>query len=396
MEPGLPRRKKTMMTRARVLAVLIGVAASGVASTQGLDPGKPAGKDTLVYVGSGAGGQGKGIYLFRLQSAGSEVFQNVTLVPLGLAAEAANPTYFEIDLQSRRLFTVNEVDRFEGQPGGAVSAYAIDPAGTLTLINQRASSGSNPCQLALAPTGRHMLVANCDSGSVVVLPVAADGRIGEPTDRVEHGGRGAPCIAFDPSGSVVVVCSRASGKVVTFSFDAGTGKLGSGAGTHESPAGDASLRQIVFRQDGRFAYLLNEARSTVTVFAHESGRLTQVQSVSTLPEYFEGDNVAGELYLHGSGKWLYASNVGHNSIALFTVDREKGTLAFVEEQGTGGKTPRQFGVEPVSKHLAISNRDSGTVLASRIDEGNGRLKPSGIFATVPSPAGIRFLPPRAP
>ncbi len=169
----------------------------------------------------------------------------------------------------------------------------------------------------------------------------------------------------------------------------------SGTGKHEYPA-DGSPRQIVFRQDGRFAYLLNEARSTITAFAHESGRLTQVQSVSTLPEYFEGDNAAGELYLHKSGKWLYASNVGHNSIVLFTVDQEKGTLTFVEEQGTGGKTPRQFGVEPASKHLAISNRDSGTVLASRIDEGNGRLKPSGIFANVPSPAGIRFLPPPTP
>ena len=383
------------MTRAGVIAILIGVAASGVASMQVSDPGKPAGNDTLVYVGSYTAEQGKGIYLFRLQSAGSEVFQNVTLVPLGLAAEAANPTYFELDLQSRRLFTVNEIDRFEGKPGGAVSAYAIDASGKLTLLNQRASLGSNPCQLTLEPKGRHLLVANCDSGSVVVFPIGADGTMGEATDRVEHGGRGAPCIAFDPSSTVVVICNRASGKVVTFPFDAGTGKVTSGTGKHEYPA-DGSPRQIVFRQDGRFAYLLNEARSTITAFAHESGRLTQVQSVSTLPEYFEGDNTAGELYLHKSGKWLYASNVGHNSIVLFTVDQEQGTLTFVEEQGTGGKTPRQFGVEPASKHLAISNRDSGTVLASRIDEGNGRLKPSGIFANVPSPAGIRFLPPPTP
>jgi 6-phosphogluconolactonase len=119
-----------------------------------------------------------------------------------------------------------------------------------------------------------------------------------------------------------------------------------------------------------------------------------VQTISTLPEYFDGANVAGELHIHRSGKWLYASNVGHNSIVLFTIDAERGTLTFVEEQGTGGKTPRQFGIEPSSKHLAISNRDSDTVLASRIDEGNGRLKPSGIFADLASPAAIRFLPPQ--
>jgi 6-phosphogluconolactonase len=376
-------------------AILIGVATSGAAITQTSDPGAPSGKDTLVFIGTYTGGDAKGIYLFRLQSTGSEVFQNVTLVPLGLAAETVNPTYFEIDTKARRLLTVNEVDRFDGKPGGALSAYAIDRAGKLTLINQRSSMGANPCQLALEPQGRYVLVANCDSGGAVVFPIAADGKVGEPADRVEHGGKGAPCIAFDPSSTMVAVCDRTAGKLVTYAFDAATGKFSAGA-KHEYPTGDGGPRQIVFRQDGRFAYLLNEQRSKITVFAHDASTLTEVQSVSTLPEYFEGDNVTGELYLHKSGRWLYVSNVGHNSVVLFNVDANKGTLTFVEEQGTGGKTPRQFGIEPASKHLAISNRDSGTVLASRIDEGNGRLKPSGIFANVPSPAGIRFLPPETP
>jgi 6-phosphogluconolactonase len=384
------------MRRLGSIAILIGVAASGAATMQMPDPGKSPGKETLVYIGTYTGEQSKGIYVFRLQSAGSEVFQNVTLVPLGLAAEAINPTYFELDTKARRLFTVNEVDRFEGKPGGAVSAYAIDFSGTLRLLNQRSSMGADPCQLALEPQGRYLLVANCDSGAVAVFPIAPDGTIGEPTARVEHAGKGAPCIAFDPTSAFVVLCDRHSGKVATYPFDAGKGTLTTGPGKHEYTAGEGGLRQIVFRRDGRFAYLLNEQRSTITALAYDAGQLTQVQTISTLPEYFEGINAAGELYLHKSGKWLYASNVGHNSIVLFTVDAEKGTLTFVEEQGTGGKTPRQFGVEPSSQHLAISNRDSGTVLASRIDEGNGRLKPSGIFANVASPAGIRFLPPAAP
>jgi 6-phosphogluconolactonase len=364
------------------------------ADAQMLDPGRPAGNDTLVYIGTHTGEKSKGIYVFRLQSAGTEVFQNVTLVPLGLAAEAVSPTYFEIDLKKRRLFTVNEIDQFNGKPTGAVSAFAIDSAGKLTLLNQRASMGPRPCQLALEPQARYVLVANCDNGHTAVFPIGEDGRIGEPTDRVQHGGKGTPCLAFDPSSRFVVICDRASDKVLTYQFDAQTGKLTPSPAKHQYASAGSGPRHVVFRQDGRFVYLLNEHRSTITVFSHDAGALTPVQTVSTLPEYFEGANVAGELHIHRSGKWLYASNVGHNSIVLFTIDAERGTLTFVEEQGTGGKTPRQFGIEPSSKHLAISNRDSDTVLASRIDEGNGRLKPSGIFADLASPAAIRFLPPQ--
>jgi 6-phosphogluconolactonase len=131
----------------------------------------------------------------------------------------------------------------------------------------------------------------------------------------------------------------------------------------------------------------------VLAYDGAAGKLAEVQTISTLPEYYDGANAAWELGIHRTGKWLYASNAGHNSIALFNVDAEKGTLTFVEEQGTGGKNPRHFGIEPSSKHLAISNVDSNTVLASRIDGGNGRLKPSGIFADLPAPACVRFLPP---
>jgi 6-phosphogluconolactonase len=379
-----------MMRHLLLVIVLIWTCHAGA---QMPDPASPAGKETLVYIGTYTGEKSKGIYVFRLQSAGTEVFQNVTLVPLGLAAEALSPSHFEIDTQKRRLFTVNEIDQFNGKPTGAVSAFAIDLMGKLTLLNQRASMGPRPCQLALERQGRYLLVANCENGHTAVFPIGEDGRIGEPTDGVQHGGKETPCLAFDPSSRFVVICDRGSDKVLTYQFDAQTGKL-TRAAPHPYASDGSGPRHVVFRQDGRFAYLVNEQRSTITVLSHDAGVLTPVQTISTLPEYFDGANVAGELHIHRSGKWLYASNVGHNSIVLFTIDAERGTLTFVEEQGTGGKTPRQFGIEPSSKHLAISNRDSDTVLASRIDEGNGRLKPSGIFADLASPAAIRFLPPQ--
>ncbi len=390
------------MTRVLVVSLwaVIAVAATGLAQVS--DPASASSKDTLVYIGTHTGEKGKGIYLFRLQSAGTEVFQNVTLVPLGLAAETANPTHFELDTPRRRLFTVNEIDRFEGKPTGAVSAYTIDSAGKLSLLNQRASMGTRPCHLVVDQGGRNLVVANCASATIAILPVAADGTLGEASQTIaiaagDSGkvGDRTPCVALDPSNRFAFVCDPSSDRIASYVFDSQRGKLTPAGQSSAALKPGAGPRQMQFRQDARFAYVLNERHSTVTVFAYDAstGSLSDVQTVSTLPEYFDGVNVAGELYIHRSGRWLYASNIGHNSIALFTIDPEKGTLTFVEEQGTGGKTPRQFGIEPSSKHLAISNRDSDTVLASRIDEGNGRLKPSGIFADLPSPAGIRFLPP---
>jgi 6-phosphogluconolactonase len=328
-----------------------------------------------------------------LQSAGTEVFQNVTLVPLGLAAETASPSVFEIDESRRVLFAVNEIDELDSKLTGAISAFAIGAAGKLTLLNQRPSMGTRPCALARDRSGRFVLVAHCGSGTVSVFPVASDGRLGDPAHTGPASGQQAPCVAVDPESRFAFVCEPAAHRLAVYKLDAATGAL-----TAQAPLtldAQASPRQIVFRPDGRFAYVLNQRPSTVTVFAYDAstGRMTNVQDVSTVPEYFDGPNAGGELHIHRTGKWLYASNVGHNSVVLFTTDFEKGSLTFVEEQGTGGRHPQHFGIEPSSKHLAISNRDSNTVLASRIDEGNGRLKPSGIFADVPSPASIRFLPP---
>src|SRR2546428_455405 len=254
---------------------------------------------TFVYVGTYTGSKSKGIYLFRLQTENLEVSQNITLVPLGLAAETSNPSFIELDLKRRLLFAVNELNEFEGKPTGAVSAFSIDrDTGMLTPLNQRPSMCAGP---------RHM----------------------------------------------------------------------------------------VFRPDGRFAFVVNELSSTITVFAYDSGAgvLRERQTVSTLPEYFDGANTTAEIDVHPSGKWLYVSNRGHNSVVLFNVDADKGTLTYVEEQGTGGFKPRHFGIEPSAKHLAIANQDSDTVLVARIDAGNGRLKPSGVFAQAPTPVCVKFLPP---
>jgi 6-phosphogluconolactonase len=356
-----------------------------------------AGNPTLVYAGTNTGAKSKGIYFFRLQTEGLEVSQNITLVPLGLAAETPNPSFLELDLKRRLLFAVNEIDNFEGKPAGAVSAFSIDPTGKLTLLNQRSSMGAGPCHLVLDKESRNLLVANCSGGSVAVLPVGPDGRLGEATDVVRNSGKGprAHGVTLDPASRFAFACDLGSDKILTYRFDAQKGKLSPGEPAFTPVKAGAGPRHMLFRPDGRFAYVINERNSTLSVFAYEAkaGVLTEAQTVSTLPEYFDGPNTALELGMHPSGKYLYASNHGHNNVVLFSIDPDKGTLTYIEEQGTGGKNPVHFGIQPSAQHLAIVNHDSDTILASRIDSGNGRLKPSGIFAAAPSPACVKFLPP---
>src|SRR5256885_7627255 len=360
---------------------------------------------TLVYVGTYTGPKSQGIYVFRLQAEHPGVSQNITLVPLGLAAASSNPSFLALDVKRRLLFAVNEVSEFDGKPTGAVSAFAIDKTkATLGLINQQPSMGAGPCHLVLDRSGRHLLVANYGSGSVSVLPVARDGRLGIASDVVQHTGSSvnperqkgphAHCVTIDRANRFVFVCDLGLDKVLAYRFDAQGGRLT----PHDPPFAQvkpgAGPRHMVFRPDGRFAYVVNELSSTVTAFRYDAdtGVLHEVQTVSTLPEHFDGANSGAEVDVHPSGKWLYVSNRGHNSVVLFDVDATSGTLTYVEEQGTAGFTPRHFGIDPSAAYLAVGNQNSNTILVARIDAARGRLKPSGVLAYAPSPVCMVFLP----
>jgi 6-phosphogluconolactonase len=363
-------------------------------------------KDTLVYVGTYTGPKSKGIYAFRLQTQNEEVSQNILLVPMGLVAESSNPAFLAIDPKRRLLFAINENGTFEGKPTGSVSSFAIDPAtGKLTPINQRSSMGSGPCHLVLDDAGRHVLIANYSGGSVAVLPVGADGKLGEPTAFVQHTGKSinparqeaphAHCVTLDAANKFAFVSDLGLDQVRIYRYDAERGTLTPNDPAFVALKPGAGPRHMAFRPDGKFAYVLNELDSTLTAFAYDAsaGRLTEIETQSTLPPYFDGKNSTAEVAITPNGKFLYASNRGHNSVVLFEIDKAKGTLRYVEDQGTGGKTPRHFGVQPSAKHMVIANQDSDTLLVCRIDPDNGRLKPSGVFAEAPSPVCSVFLPP---
>ncbi|HUK16392.1 MAG TPA: lactonase family protein [Bryobacteraceae bacterium] len=363
-------------------------------------------KPTLVYAGTYTGPKSRGIYFFRLKTENLEVEQNITLVPLGLAVETPNASFLAMDAKRRLVFAVNELDRFQDKPGGAVSVFSVDSAtGKLSLLNQVPSMGAGPCHLALDKSGRHLLVANYGSGSAAIFPIAEDGRLAPASDVAQHSGKSvhpdrqkgphAHCVTLDPAGRFAFVCDLGLDKIFAYRLDAQPGKLVAANPAFTPVKAGSGPRHMVFRPDGRFAYVVNELSSTATVYAYDAkgGVFKEIQTISTLPGYYDGPNLAAEVDVHPTGRFLYVSNRGNDTVVLFAIDPEAGTLTYIEEQGTGGRTPRHFGIQPSAKHLVIANQESDTLLVCRIDAGNGRLKPSGVFAAAPSPACVQFLPP---
>jgi 6-phosphogluconolactonase len=202
-------------------------------------------------------------------------------------------------------------------------------------------------------------------------------------------------VTFDPAGRLRFVCDLGLDKVMIYRFDSEHRKLAPHEPAFASVKAGAGPRHMAFRPDGRFAYVINELNSTITAFAYdaEAGKLTEVQTVSTLPPHFDGSNSTAEIAVHPSGKYVFGSNRGHESVVLFEIDKDAGTLSYVEEQSTGGKTPRHFGLDRKGEHLIIANQNTDTLLVCRIDSGNGRLKPSGVFVDSPSPVCVVFLEP---
>lgn len=361
---------------------------------------------TLVYVGTftDTKAHSKGIYALRLVKGDADS-QNVTLIPLGLAAETPSPTFLALDAKRHLLFCANEVNTLNGKPGGAISSFSIDAAtGNLTLINQRPSMGASPCHIILDKTGKNLLVANYASGTAAVLPVSSNGELGEATSVIQDEGKGpdakrqegphAHCIVLSPDNRFAFLCDLGIDKVMIFKFDAEHGKLTPNDPPFAQTKPGSGPRHIAFSRDEKFAYLVNELDSTVSTFAYDArtGALKELQNLSALPADFKDFNKAAEIEIAPSGKFLYVSNRGRETVVSFAIDSEKGTLTWAGEENCGGKNPRHFGIDPSGKYMLVSNQDSGLVVPYGIDVLTGQLKPNGQAATVPAAVCAVFLP----
>ena len=364
----------------------------------------------LLFVGTYTGKESTGIYAYRFDAASSE------LTPLGVAADTTNPSFVAIDRSRRFLYAVNEVQKYKGASSGAVSAFAINPqTGKLSLLNEVASRGADPCYIALDKTGKFVLVANYTGGNVAVFPLHADGRLGEPSAVVQDIGKLGPIkerqeaphshwIEASAHNRFVYVSDLGLDRVLIYRFDATNGTLTRGEAAAKSGSPNASdffsatlvpgtgPRHAAFSGNGNFMYVLGELDSTVTVFANDAREtFRSVQRISALPAGFSGHNDAAEIAIHPNGKYLYSSNRGHDSIALFSIDRRTGTLTLVDHFPTQGKAPRNFEIDPTGKFLFVANQDTDNIVVFRIDPNSGRPTSTGQTLHVPSPVCLKFV-----
>jgi len=354
----------------------------------------------LLYVGTYTKGESKGIYAFRYGSKSGR------LSPLGLVAETANPSFLAVDPTQKFLYAVNELQDYKGAKSGAITAYAIDrKTGKLSRLNEVASRGEDPCYISLDKTGKYVLVANYTSGNIAVFPVQKDGSLGEASAFVQHRGSGpnhqrqegphAHWIETTADNRFAVVADLGLDKLLVYRFDAYKGTLT----PNDPPAADlppgSGPRHVAFTPDKRFAYSVNELKSTVTAFSFNAaqGVLKPFQTLSTLPKDFSRENDTAEIHVAANGKFLYASNRGHDSIAEFSIDPKTGQLAFLHTFSTQGKTPRNFELDPTGSHLLVANEDTGDIFVFRLDPSTGReMLATDDSVKVSSPVSLRLVP----
>ena len=362
----------------------------------------------------------KGIYAFSYDSASGHI------ASLGLATETTNPSWLAISPDRRFLYAVNEVQNYKGPNSGGVSAFSIDrdkngrATGKLTFLNEVSSRGAGPCYVTVDHTGRFVLVANYDGGSVAIFPVQPDGKLGEASNFAQHTGHGpnpkrqesphAHSIDLSPDNRFAYVDDLGLDELLIYEFDSVKGKLTPNDPPFAKLDPGAGPRHFALSPSGKFAYVVSEMQGTITAFANDpaTGRLERLQTVSTLPSDFRGEIEDAEVEVHPTGKFLYASNRGNdtarsfgaNSIAIFTIDSEKGTLTLVETTTTVGKTPRSFEIDPTGTRLFAANQQSNNIEVFRInvnDDGRtsitkaGHLSATGPSLGAASPVCVKFL-----
>jgi len=370
------------------------------ALVQGATAEAPAAKPgkLWVFIGTYTDGKSKGIYRFSLNPTSGE------LTGGELVAETVNPSFLAIHPNHRFLYAVNEVGDFGGRHSGGVTAFALDPAtGTLARLNSQPSGGVDPCHLVVDRAGKHVLVANYGGGNASVLPIGDDGRLGEATAFVQHTGSSvnrqrqeaphAHSINLNPANRFAVVADLGLDRIMVYRYDAGKGTLTPNDPPSVATAAGAGPRHFAFHPSAPFAYAINELNCTVLALAYDAdkGTFQPLQTVSTLPVPYKGEYSTAEVQVHPSGRFLYGSNRGHDSIAIFALDPKTGKLTPAGHQSDGIKTPRNFGIDPTGQFLIVANQGSDSLVVFRIDPATGALQPTGHRVSVPAPVCVKFV-----
>lgn len=354
-------------------------------------------------------GNGRGIHVFQVNRTTG------ALTPAGVFAQPTSPSGLAVNAEGTRIYSTNATDRFAGSDSGSISAFAIDRAdGQLSLLNTVASGGEGPTYASVHPSGRFLLVANYAGGTVAVLPIHPDGTLGPASDvrngaggvgpkRATNAPRGsfafsghdfphAHMIEADRSGGVVIAADLGLDQILVWKFNAQSGRLTpNNPPAVALPPGDGP-RHFAFHPNSHWFYSLQEEASTIVLFDYDpsTGRLTTRQTVSSLPPGFAGSSFASEIMVSPDGRFVYAANRLHDSVAVFAVG-ETGTLRFVAEEWTRGDYPRSFNFDPTGSFLYACNQRSDAITVFRIDRMSGRLDFTGQYTPVGNPSMIVFV-----
>jgi 6-phosphogluconolactonase len=382
---------KHIRALAGLVLFLLGASMAGAASGE-----------YFVYIGTYTLRRGEGIYTFRFQPGTGKV------TAVSLAAKTPSPAFLAVHPNRKFLYAANEHDGPDvAGKNSTVSAYAVDPkTGALTLLNVVSCRGEGPAHIAVDKTGKALLAANYRSGSLALMPILADGRLGEVTGFAQHHGIGpkpraegphAHGAAFSPDNRFALVADRGLDQVLIYRYDRSKGTLTPNDPPFINSTPGAGPRHLLFHPNGRILYELNEPGSTVSVLAYGAagGTMSPIQEIPTLPAGFTGTSATAQLQIDRSARFLYASNRGADNIAVFAIDPAKGTLTLVEHVSTQGKTPRDFSLDPTGGYLFAANQNSDNIVLFRVDAKTGRLTPTGtVLEHVPEPTCVVFVPVR--
>src|SRR5687768_10851657 len=352
-------------------------------------------REMTLFIGTYTSSTSEGIYTYRMNSETGQLSKFSSI-------KSENPSFLTLDRSKRFLYAVNELAEFEGKPGGAVSAYSIDRTGTLKFLNQQPSMGADPCHLTVDRRRTSLLVANYTGGSVALLPILKTGSLGPATDVKQHEGSGpkeqqkgphAHCIILDSLERHAIAADLGSDKVLVYRFDPATRKLHPGRQPWLTMQAGAGPRHLTLHPNGRYAYVINELDSTMVTLKYNAatGIPTMVDIVPTLPTDFTDKSYCADVHVSPSGRFLYGSNRGHNSIVVFAINPRTGRPTPIQHVSTEGNWPRNFVIDPTGRFVLVANQRSDNVVVFRIDARTGRLKASGHAAQVPMPVCLKFL-----
>ncbi|HMJ90805.1 MAG TPA: lactonase family protein [Candidatus Acidoferrum sp.] len=352
-----------------------------------------------TFFGTYTGAKSKGIYAAKFNSITGKFGTP------HLAAEITNPSFLAVHPNAKWLYAIGEVGDYGGKKTGSIAAYAINAtSGKLVALNSQTSGGAGPCHVFVDQTGKCVLAANYGGGSLTSVPLKEDGSLGEPGSFIQHTGSSVNksrqegphghCIVADPSNRFALACDLGLDQVLIYKLDPEKDTLTPNDPAFGSTPPGAGPRHLAFHPNGKFVYVINEINCTMTTFSWDGARgaLSAIETVTTLPGERQRGHTTAEVQVHPSGKFVYGSNRGHDTIVVFKVDQTTGKLTRIQNESTQGKTPRHFTLDPTGRFLIAENQDSHDAFVFSVDQNSGRITATGEKIEIGAPVCAVFVP----